>query len=284
MIAVTGARGYLGQRICSALEDEGCKFLRLTSRPIESTDLEYRLGGKVSDGDLSGVTHIIHAAHDFGPRSESAIEVNFTGSLPLLNTASKLKIPVTLVSTLSAFEGVTTGYGRSKLLLEERVLANQGRVCRAGLIIGDRSGGIIGSVLQAVSSRSLVPVVGASTPMYISDEQTLVREVLLDPFTHRSDIPILAAFGEPYVFWEIVERLREVENPAQSVRFLHINPRVAYSIFRFAEVVGLNLPFRSESVKALFHYVSPNEIQRLTKPVNTFKSLDEVVSSRRFGN
>src|SRR5436190_1222713 len=67
---------------------------------------------------------------------------------------------VVLVSSLAAFEGARSLYGRAKLELERAVLARGGVVLRPGVVFGVDAGGLFGSLARVIGRRPLVPLAG----------------------------------------------------------------------------------------------------------------------------
>src|SRR5450755_2560942 len=120
MIAVTGANGYVGGRILAHLRAQGIEAVALVRSPApgDAGERRYALAEPLAESALDGVRTVIHAAYDLSRRGDEARAVNFSGSLPLLDGVAANSGRVVLISSLSAFEGARSQYGRTKLELE----------------------------------------------------------------------------------------------------------------------------------------------------------------------
>ena len=145
-VAVTGARGYVGSRVADAIERAGGKVLRLGRA-------EAPLGSEPPAFD--GVDALVHAAWDFAPHTRREIaRVNVDGSVRLVDAARSAGAErIIFVSTLSAFPGCPSMYGRAKLDVEEHVRSLGGVAVRPGLVWG-RPGGSLYARLAALADRS----------------------------------------------------------------------------------------------------------------------------------
>jgi len=233
------------------------------------------LGETISRKALEGVDYLIHAAHDFEVKGDQCVKTNYEGSLPLLKMCRESGIPVSLVSTTSAFDGVDTGYGRAKLLLEGEVLESGGRVHRAGLIIGTAGGGIVGQLMNQLQALPIIPIVGPNATFYVTDEETFLTDLLTSPDTHQSGRAFLAASRKPETMRVIISGLLEVL--AIDKKTFGVAPRGVYYMSKIAELIGVPFPFRSESVRYLMRQVSDGEINRLSSTSLEYPDFKEII-------
>ena len=86
---VTGASGYLGGRLKSALQQHAWNVAELTRNPQpNSKDIRFRLGHEVPAGDLKGATALVNCAYDFKKLSWKEIHAaNVSGSEKLFEAA-----------------------------------------------------------------------------------------------------------------------------------------------------------------------------------------------------
>src|SRR6186997_1281248 len=115
---VTGADGYLGSRIATALSRRGWEVVRLVHRPHQDAGQEFTfvLGDPVDPSHVHGDV-LIHAAYDFTVRRRADISrVNVDGTRKLLDAVGRAGVPrVIVLSTMSAYMGTTQHYGMAKL-------------------------------------------------------------------------------------------------------------------------------------------------------------------------
>jgi len=150
---VTGAGGYLGGCVKRALEQRGWRVTGLTRQPAPGvSDVQFQLGGEVSPADLAGAQALVHCAYDFKQVSWAGIHAtNVAGSEKLLRAARQAKIgPVVYISSISAYEGCRSLYGKAKLAIEKVADALGAVVIRPGLIYGDRPAGMFGRLVRQV--------------------------------------------------------------------------------------------------------------------------------------
>lgn len=274
-IAVTGANGYLGAKICKKIEENGDVAVPLSSSARTSQN-RFQLGKEFSSRILDGVDFLIHAAHDFSVQGLECVSVNYEGSLPLLDACRIKDIPVHLVSSTSAFQGVDTGYGKSKLLLESRVLEQGGRVFRAGLIFGTPAGGIVSQIFRQIRTLPVVPIVGPKAPFYITDENTLLQELVYFSGKDSSGSVILSACREPKTLEEIVSDI--MTNLGVRKPTIHIWPGLIYGLSKMMETIRVPFPFRTESVRYLLHPMPSTELELLEESSFHYANLDEILN------
>jgi nucleoside-diphosphate-sugar epimerase len=155
--AVTGARGFLGAHVCSHLDGAGWRVVELTRAPVDTGDgprehRRFRLRESPEPDLLAGVDVLVHCAYDFGPRTWDEIRtVNVAGSRRLFEAADASGVGrIVTISSMSAFEGCRSMYGRAKLAVERETYARGGVAVRPGLIFGRSAGGMVGSLVQVI--------------------------------------------------------------------------------------------------------------------------------------
>lgn len=230
--AVTGASGFVGSRIAAGLEAAGWEV-----RPLGRAT-GWRLGDAP---DLAGVDAVVHAAWDFSARTAVEIErVNVEGSRRLLEAARGRRI--VFVSTLSAFPGARSLYGRAKLAVEEAALAAGGAVTRPGLVWSEDGGSLYGS-LRKLARLPVLPVFSDRTlhPAHADDVAALIARLLEEPPAE----PVVAAADQPLTLAQILR----AANPR--LRTVPVPWRLVWAPLRALEAVGLDPPFRSDSVLSL---------------------------------
>lgn len=245
-VAITGASGYVGSNLSTRFERDGWKVVRTT----------FRLGDDVTTGALSGADALVHCAYDFRPVAWADIRrVNVDGTRMLLQAAGAAGVPkLVVLSTISAFPGCRSLYGKAKLEIEAEARLAGAAVLRPGLVFveqGSNAGGMFGSLLES-SRAAVVPLVGGGRHcqylVHIDDLYALVAGLASGsiPVPPR---PVVVAASQCWPMRELITALarRQGRNP----RFVSVPWRAVWLGLKAAEVVGLRLGYRSDSVVSL---------------------------------
>jgi nucleoside-diphosphate-sugar epimerase len=275
MIAVTGASGYVGGRILSHLRAEGIDTIALVRRPGpgEERARRYALDTPLEDCVLDGIETVVHAAYDLSRSGEGIRAVNFSGSLPLLDGLAARGGRVVLISSLAAFEGARSQYGRTKLELERAVLERQGIVLRPGLVFGARAGGLFGAMVAALSRRSVAPLIGGgSQRLFVTHDEhlcELVAAVLGGGV--KDDRPLFAAHEVPTTLRSIAVEIARAHG--RRLTAIPLPPALVGFGLRAAEIAGVGLPFRSDSLRSLLHPIPLDQVSALARSPVEFPPL-----------
>jgi nucleoside-diphosphate-sugar epimerase len=275
MIAVTGANGYVGGRILAHLRASGIDTIALVRRPApgDQRARRYELNAPLEDSVLDGVEVVVHAAYDASQRGEQIRDVNCTGSLPLLDGLAARGGRLVMISSLAAFEGARSLYGRAKLELERAVLGRGGVVLRPGLVFGARAGGLVGAMAAALSRQAFVPMIGGgSQRIFVTHDQQLcelVAAIVTGP--NGADRPLFAAHEVPTTLRAIAVQIAQAHG--RRVTTVPIPPSLVYLGLRVAEIVGVSLPFRSDSLLGLMNPVPLDQVSALGRSPVKFPPL-----------
>jgi nucleoside-diphosphate-sugar epimerase len=258
--AITGASGYLGGRLAADLASRGWTVHRLARRRAadDADAVAYTLtdGAPVGFFERDDVTALVHCAYDFGlTRWDDIHEVNVRGSIKLLETAAKAGIErIVYISTISAFDGCRSMYGKAKMEIERAALDVGASVVRPGLIYGDHPGAMVESLTKTATTLPVVPLIGSGRQVqYLAHDQDLADLValLLDD-REPAGRPIIAAHDAPHSLREVLAGLAAANGRSQP-RFLPIPWRLIWALLKSAETVGLKPGFRSDSVISLIY-------------------------------
>lgn len=252
--AITGASGLVGGALARRLRSAGWETLRLVraARP-GAGDVPFELGKRLPPEALQGVDALVHCAYDWGARGWRDIEaVNVRGSIDLFETAVAVGIRrLVFISTVSAYHGCPSLYGRGKLIVEDFVRGKGGVVIRPGLVCGDSARGMFGT-LYRLAGLPLLPVFdGGLQPLFlvhVDDLATLV-EVALRPDRAVSPQLITAAFPEPVTFRQLLRFLSRARS--NHLLLVPVPAPVALAGLRLLEALGLRLRFSSDSLVSL---------------------------------
>ena len=135
-VALTGATGFLGSNLLTALEKSGCRVNALTRRPRPASrpdskiiswingDLDNRLALDELVGDCSSIIHCAGATR--GNSLEDFLHANLAGTENLLAAARKVTPPprFLLISSVAARYPEYSWYSQSKALAEELLMSD----------------------------------------------------------------------------------------------------------------------------------------------------------------
>jgi nucleoside-diphosphate-sugar epimerase len=274
-IAITGARGFVGSMLARRLKDAGWTVTQLSHSVTASggETVPFRLGDQLEPDVFRSrhITTLVHCAYDFKPVDRAEIQrVNVEGSRKLLDAATAGGVErLAVLSTISAFDGCRSLYGRAKLEIEAAAAAAGALVVRAGLVWADGppTGGMFGSLARSVNA-GLVPLVllisGGAHPQYLVHEQDLweLLRRFCDGELENPGKPVVAAAPRPWAMRDLLAELarRQGRHP----RFLPVPWQPVWAGLRLAEIAHLPVPYRSDSVVSLI-YQDPNPDFELLK-------------------
>ena len=255
-VMVTGSTGYIGAVLVSHLRARGwlIREARQPDGPEREGSFPYRLDSALDPKWFQGVDGLVHCAYDFTLTDPDDIRrVNVDGSVRLFEAAASAGVPRRiLLSTMSAFEGCRSDYGRAKLEIERLTAAFGAAIIRPGLVWGGSGGGLFGALERVAVTLPVVPLVAADRrllyPAHIDDLSDLVCLVLSGDVDHGTK-PIIGAAGEPISLRELVGHLASMAGRNPLV--LPLSSQVVEFSLRCCELLGMRLPFRSDSLRSL---------------------------------
>ena len=257
VVAVTGASGYIGGRIAAALIASGNSVRRLVRTPSGPDDVAFRLGDPVDLNILRDVDSVIHAAHDFRAfGAEEQRRVNVDGSRLLFDAARAAGVRrIVAVSSISAFPGCCSDYGRAKLQLEDLAAKAGGVSVRPGLVYGDGPGGMFGTLSRLCRLPVLPLPDGGGQPLLLAhaDDVCAALTGALDWDPAVAGGPVTLAHPEPVSFADILRAIAACAG--RRPLFVPIPAALMLGGLGAAEAVGLRLPARRDS---LFSLLNPN--------------------------
>jgi nucleoside-diphosphate-sugar epimerase len=260
--AITGASGYLGRVIRSALDTEGWRTTALVRSPEPSDPdaIPFTLGSRIDPGILEGLDALIHCAYDLSLSARDEIwRINVAGTEQLLDAALVAGVKRFLVvSSIAAYPGTEQVYGRAKLATEDIAKARGGVVIRPGLVFGPHAGGMVGS-LSKLMALPVVPLLAGRSHIYTVHEDDLTTAVLRlatmpDPLT----TPVVLAHPEPVNVAVLLRSLAAARG--SRTRFVPIPWQPVFWMLRLAEMASVRFPFRADSLWGLAHPPPPPDL------------------------
>jgi nucleoside-diphosphate-sugar epimerase len=253
-VGLTGADGFIGARVEARLRSEGRDVVRLVRRP-RAGDVAFRLGEPVEPARLRGLDALIHCAHDFSVRdAEEETRVNARGAQTLFTAARDAGVRrLVLVSSVSAFPGCASAYGRGKLAAEDFARRLGAAVVRPGLTWGVPGRGTFGALCR-LTSLPLLPVFdGGLQPFVLShvDDVAAALSSALDWKDSELSAPVVAANARLIPFRDLLIEIGA--KSGRSLRTVSLPGWLGLVGLRTLEAVGLRPGFRSDSLVTLLN-------------------------------
>lgn len=255
--AVTGAGGYIGSAICTRLQHAGVAIVEFNRRgepsQADRRAVPFELGGPVNPADFNGIDVLIHCAYDFSVLKWKEIErTNVQGAKTLLAAAHAGGVQrIILISTISAFEGCHSLYGRAKLEIEHDAKRYGSAIVRPGLVYDSVAPrGIVGALAKVVERSPIVPLVGGKSvlyPCHIDDLTQLVY--LLCSMDSIPATPVIASSRQGITFKAILQAM--AHERGKSPVFIPVPVLPVLATLRLAEAAGLRTRLRSDSLISL---------------------------------
>lgn len=254
VVALTGANGYVGQTLYSALRAFGHRVIRLQRRRPDTGDprdhIAYSLEGGPAQPLPPEVSVVIHCAYDLRLHQPADIQrVNLGGFEQLIRAAGQRTI--IHISSMSAYAGTRQTYGQTKLACEELTSQRGGISLRLGLVYGDTDGGMTGS-LRKLAALPVVPQLRPSTYQYTVHADDVARCVLSALQDHPPHSVIGVANPRRVPFDEIMGTLRGSRSSRRLLR-VPVSALQIYRLLRAAEASRLRTGFRADSMLGLMH-------------------------------
>lgn len=252
-VAVTGASGYVGSRIARQLRGNSLRVIELNRRPSGGDARAFILGEPVRPETLAGIDALVHCAYDFTAAKWRDIErSNVGGSLELLAAARAAGVKkIIFISTLSAFPGCVSRYGRAKLMVEER--AGPGAIIvRPGLVHDEAGpGGVVGALGRLAARLPVVPMVGAGRQIlhacHSEDLSKLIHFLCVNETATPGPIPAACKTG-----WRFRDILRAMAAAkGRKPLFVPVPSALLLAALRTVELFGFKSRLRSDSLVSL---------------------------------
>jgi nucleoside-diphosphate-sugar epimerase len=251
---LSGATGYLGGRIKERLITEGWQVIELSRNAKSADAIQFQLGEPIDPESLRNCAALIHCAYDFTRiRWKDIYSVNVQGSEFLLRAAHQAGVKrLVFISTISAFDGCRSLYGKGKLEVERIALSLGGWVIRPGLVHGDNPGGMLGRLVSGARRSRIIPIPGKGTqPMYLAHEADIAESVLqcIGRENPKSQTPITVAHDQAWSFRSILLAIGRAMD--RDVVLLPIPWPLMWAALRIAELLRVPIGFRSDSLISL---------------------------------
>jgi nucleoside-diphosphate-sugar epimerase len=218
------------------------------------SDVFFDLSDAATPRDLDGIDALVHLSYDFSCRDlADTRRVNVEGSRRLFRaaTAAGVQTPI-CISTVAAFPGARSNYGRAKLEIERAAVEHSGCVIRPGLVWGPQGGAMFGALARAASALPVLPLLApAELPMVLANEEDLggLVATVLERDGELSTQIIVAGSRQTVTFVDLLRRL--AISQGREPRFIRAPWQLAWIGLRALELAHIDPPFRSDSLVSL---------------------------------
>ena len=216
-IAITGATGYIGQRLIRAARLAGHDVIALSRRPMNYTGVAWQFFDLTNRTPLelpSDLDAIFHLAAE--TRHSEVLDLSEQKAAQLLiDAASSVRAAFVFISSQTACSDAPTAYGRIKWKIERMTLEAGGLVIRPGQVYGGPERGLFGVLCTLVRRFPVLPAFfppPAVQPVHVDD----LVEAMLVCLTRKSSnvISVAAPDGISFTaFLHAIARARTSRSP-----------------------------------------------------------------------
>jgi nucleoside-diphosphate-sugar epimerase len=255
--AITGGSGYVGTHLVQGLRNMGHQVTLLARRPPpgESHWIPFTVGSAPPSGALRDFDVLVHAAYDFSaPDLQQEYDRNVSGSAALFRAAATDGVARILnISSLSAFDGCVSHYGRIKLHTEEKAAERGGTSIRLGFVCDESERGLSGALKRLVRQAPVVPLPWPGTQsLFTFHARGLAAAFLaLTRANHLRGRIVSLAHPRAASLREMLTVFAQRQE--RRVFFLPVPWRLMWLPLRTAEMMGLRSGFRSDSLVSLMN-------------------------------
>lgn len=257
-IGLTGVSGYVGSRIIEYFRRSEHEIFELGRRRTHCQPdnyIKFSLQNGVSEGQLSALDVVVNMAYDFSLTDWGEIKrINIDGTTEFFETVKAADSELVHVSSLSAFPGCKSKYGKAKRQTEIVALDQGHTVIRPGLVYGADLGGLIGTLSTFIDSTPVIGVPAGGPYIHYLCNYVDLATMLLTACEEADSLPqrpLVAASADGHSFREILRILAVAHDT--SVRFVPVPASLAFYLLRGTEMLNLPTTVRSDSIRGLIH-------------------------------
>lgn len=216
-LLITGASGYIGQRLAQMAQARGHQVTVLGRVPLPGFDfVSWTLGEAVPQAALSGAGALVHLAHDWSLDTKDG-DANGAATEALARQALEAGVArFVFASSTSARADAANAYGCSKFASEARLAALPGAAgriasARIALVYGGPPSGQYGQMRRIASLSPVLPMVGLSRqvqPIHVDEVCAALLALAQRPDLSR---PVYVVAGDTMTFGAWLKLLRRAQ-------------------------------------------------------------------------
>jgi nucleoside-diphosphate-sugar epimerase len=255
-IALTGASGFIGSHLKRQLRGLGHSVVPLLRKKpeVESEWVPYTIEHGAEPGHLAGFDTLIHAAHDFhAADARAGRRSNVEATVQLFHSARDSGIEdLIFVSTLSAFPGCKSQYGKGKLEAERRISELGGKNARLGFVVDGTERGLSGALMRLTRTLPLIPLPGSGRQNLYTLAASDLGEAFLALMERAERGAVVSfAYPDPVSFADLLRIF--ARRSGRSIRLAPFPWQFMWLGLAACEMVGLRPPFQSDSLISLLN-------------------------------
>lgn len=256
VFGITGANGFVGSAIASYLRKKGYEVYELGRRPSAHAKdyfIPFSLENGASDaGKLKKIGILVHCAYNMNlTRWKDIKKINIDGTINFLDQAACSGVKkIIVISSLSAFEGCKSKYGKAKMAIEKKSKEIGAFIIRPGLVYGKGAKSMVGTLSRLVSISRLIPLIGSGNQkLYLCHSEDLARLVHAIAFAKRKPGGIIIAASEKGMsFREMLGVLA-----GRKLVFVPIPYFMVFSMLKALDILNIKIGLRSDSLVGLMN-------------------------------
>ncbi|MFL7961694.1 NAD-dependent epimerase/dehydratase family protein [Pseudomonas kielensis] len=172
-LLITGATGYIGQRVSTLAAARGHEVVCATRQPgpASSAWLPYDLRGP-APACPAGIQALIHLAADTSTGTDASADNEINAAQALIQCVQQGSARFIFISSQTAEAMAPSIYGRTKWRIEQHVLAAGGTVIRPGQVYGGPERGLFGLLSGLVRRSPFIPILMPAPgvqPIHVDD-------------------------------------------------------------------------------------------------------------------
>jgi nucleoside-diphosphate-sugar epimerase len=216
-LLITGASGYIGQRLAEMARARGHQVMVLGRSPLKGFDFTaWRLGEQIASETLAGAGALIHLAHDWTADTGNG-DANGAATEALARQALAAGVSrFVFASSTSSRADAANAYGRSKFASEARLAAlpqAPGRIvsARIALVYGGPPSGQYGLMRRIAALSPVLPMVGLKRqvqPIHVDEVCAALLSLAERPDLTKSHYVVA---GEVMTFGAWLKLLRKAQ-------------------------------------------------------------------------
>ena len=271
-VAITGASSRIGKTVKNLFFEAGHEVTALVRNPKSQNEIKFDLSAPISPELLKSMDLLIHIGWDRSRNYEESLVINRIGGLRLFDACAKTGTLPVLLSTMSVHAPLSE-YGKTKSLLEKRVLELSGRVIRSGLIWGDELSGFLLTIERLAKIPIIKPQLRPDPDLYHSEVNTLAECIVMVALS-SDNASVTSAIAKDSI------KLSELMSAMGSERGVKIpvSAKIVYKAAERLERLGMNLPFNSDSISGILEGIADIEISKSRLDGVTFPDSKEFLN------